>query len=452
MTHQDWTDQLRERMADYEAAAPEGLWDDIEQSLPSRQAKTIPLWLRLVGSAAMIIFVAGIGWWLWQERNPNQTLSQNERLRVGERSSGNRQKTLAKARNNARWPKGIENRRPKGKSKAMARISPYRESCAKRILCQEIPVSSTGMRTDTLSQNVATERNRFFSTLSQNEESERNPNQHILKTNRLKENFSDKTSIKKYEIVLEAEQTSPNHSGKKDISIGIMADNGLLAYTHINGVQMNSEMSKQYDYSDYLPTRASAPSDEIIWLTDYEEEQHHYRPVSLGLSVDYPITPLWSIQTGIVYTYLHSDFKNKMGQISINTEQKLHYIGIPLIVKYNILRRHQWKAYINIGTEIDFNIYAKSVVYCDRRDALSDSRHGQGTETEGIETQIKKDHAQWSMGGAIGIEYDIIPELGLYAEPGYRYYFNNGSNIQNYFKDQPHNWSIQFGLRLNLNK
>ena len=146
MTHQDWTDQLRERMADYEAAAPEGLWDDIEQSLPSRQAKTIPLWLRLVGSAAMIIFVAGIGWWLWQERNPNQTLSQNERLRVGERSSGNRQKTLAKARNNARWPKGIENRRPKGKSKAMARISPYRESCAKRILCQEIPVSSTGMR------------------------------------------------------------------------------------------------------------------------------------------------------------------------------------------------------------------------------------------------------------------------------------------------------------------
>lgn len=433
MTHQDWTDQLRERMADYEAAAPEGLWDDIEQSLPSRQAKTIPLWLRLVGSAAMIIFVAGIGWWLWQERNPNQTLSQNERLRVGERSSGNRQKTLAKARNNARWPKGIENRRPKGKSKAMARISPYRESCAKRFLCQEIPVSSTGMRTDTLSQSVATERNRFFSTLSLSKATEKNPNQHILKTNRLKENFPDKTSIKKYEIVLEAEQTNPNHSGKKDISIGIMADNGLLAYAHINGVQMNSEMSKQYDYSDYLPTRASAPSDEIIWLTDYEEEQHHYRPVSLGLSVDYPITPLWSIQTGIVYTYLHSDFKNKMGQISINTEQKLHYIGIPLIVKYNILRKHQWKAYINIGTEIDFNIYAKS-------------------ETEGIETQIKKDHAQWSMGGAIGIEYDIIPELGLYAEPGYRYYFNNGSNIQNYFKDQPHNWSIQFGLRLNLNK
>mgnify|MGYP002856945944 FL=1 len=433
MTHQDWTDQLRERMADYEAAAPEGLWDDIEQSLPSRQAKTIPLWLRLVGSAAMIIFVAGIGWWLWQERNPNQTLSQNERLRVGERSSGNRQKTLAKARNNARWPKVIENRRPKGKSKAMAMISPYRESCAKRILCQEIPVSRTGMRTDTLSQSEATERNRFFSTLSLSKATEKNPNQHILKTNRLKENISDKTPIKKYEIVLEAEQTSPNHSGKKDISIGIMADNGLLAYTHINGVQMNSEMSKQYDYSDYLPTRASAPSDEIIWLTDYEEEQHHYRPVSLGLSVDYPITPLWSIQTGIVYTYLHSDFKNKMGQISINTEQKLHYIGIPLIVKYNILRRHQWKAYINIGTEIDFNIYAKS-------------------ETEGIETQIKKDHAQWSMGGAIGIEYDIIPELGLYAEPGYRYYFNNGSNIQNYFKDQPHNWSIQFCLRLNLNK
>mgnify|MGYP003591771009 CR=1 FL=1 len=32
---QDWTDQLRDKMAGYEEPAPEGLWDEIEKSLGS---------------------------------------------------------------------------------------------------------------------------------------------------------------------------------------------------------------------------------------------------------------------------------------------------------------------------------------------------------------------------------------------------------------------------------
>jgi hypothetical protein len=42
--------------------------------------------------------------------------------------------------------------------------------------------------------------------------------------------------------------------------------------------------------------------------------------------------------------------------------------------------------------------------------------------------------------------------LGIYAEPGVRYYFDNGSRMQNYFKDRPTSWTLQVGLRLNLGK
>ena len=65
MTHQDWTDRLRDRMADYEAAAPEGLWADIEQSLSQPKARITSLWRRWVSVAAVIALLMGIGWWLW---------------------------------------------------------------------------------------------------------------------------------------------------------------------------------------------------------------------------------------------------------------------------------------------------------------------------------------------------------------------------------------------------
>lgn len=43
-------------------------------------------------------------------------------------------------------------------------------------------------------------------------------------------------------------------------------------------------------------------------------------------------------------------------------------------------------------------------------------------------------------------------QLGIYLEPGVRYYLDNGSQVQNFFKDQPFSWSLQFGIRLNMGK
>ena len=41
-------------------------------------------------------------------------------------------------------------------------------------------------------------------------------------------------------------------------------------------------------------------------------------------------------------------------------------------------------------------------------------------------------------------------QLGIYAEPGLRYYLKNNSKVNNFFKDQPFNWTLQVGIRLNL--
>ena len=54
------------------------------------------------------------------------------------------------------------------------------------------------------------------------------------------------------------------------------------------------------------------------------------------------------------------------------------------------------------------------------------------------------------MSAAAGAQYDVIPQLGVYVEPGVRYYIDNGSRIENYYKDKPVSFSLQLGLRLNI--
>ena len=70
--------------------------------------------------------------------------------------------------------------------------------------------------------------------------------------------------------------------------------------------------------------------------------------------------------------------------------------------------------------------------------------------TEGVEQKLNHDKMQWSVNASLGLQYDVLPLLALYAEPGINYHFNNGSTVKNYFKDKPVNLKLQFGVRLKL--
>ena len=61
MKQEDWTSRLRERLEEHETPAPEGLWQQIEQSLPAeRKAKVRPL-RRWLAAAAAALLVGGVG-------------------------------------------------------------------------------------------------------------------------------------------------------------------------------------------------------------------------------------------------------------------------------------------------------------------------------------------------------------------------------------------------------
>lgn len=416
MTKKDWTEQLRERLADYEADAPEGLWADIERRLtqqptsvvvPPQQKSTVtPLWRRWVSIAALVALVAGMGWWFWpKEQTANGPLAKKEQTQS----------------------------KPLAKQEPELRESPVRTGRTESSLTTEKEFAHYGKKvrinqTDNniLSQNHTTADNQAETEWAEvRPQPQRSPQQQppTPPASRSRaEVFPQRTSL----------LPSPTKN-RKGVTIGLMANNGLMAYNHTNGVMMSPEMASRYDFSDYLPPGSTRATEKPIWLIGYEERQHHDHPISFGLTVSYPLTNRWTLSTGLVYTRLNSQFVNVLSGTLITTDQRLDYLGVPLNVQYHVLKGKGWKAYASAGAQIDWNIRAKR-------------------NTEGVDVNARNDHPQWSLAGGIGVEYDIIPLVGIYAEPGLRYYLKNDSKVDNFFKDQPFNWTLQIGIRLNLGK
>ena len=116
---------------------------------------------------------------------------------------------------------------------------------------------------------------------------------------------------------------------------------------------------------------------------------------------------------------------------TVNMKHTLYYIGIPVGVSYKLLQTGRLTAYTMAGAQADFNIKASTTV------------NGQKTDAE-------KDNIQLSVNGTLGLEYDFLPQAGLYIEPGIRYNIDNGSKVKTYFKKHDLDFNLQLGIRVNF--
>ena len=190
-----------------------------------------------------------------------------------------------------------------------------------------------------------------------------------------------------------------------------------------------------------FPDPSIAGSDDVTYLmaAAYKALQkspqgkaEHHAPVSVGMQLAFGIAPRLSLSTGMVYTRTSSDFYPYAPNSDYQVHQVLHYVGIPVGLNYELWRSGGFHAYVMAGAEADYNV---------KNDTEED-----GTKKE----NTKRDRVQFSGKASLGAQYDISPSVGLYIEPGAKYYFDNGSDIENTFKDKKLNFNLQFGLRFNL--
>lgn len=461
----DWTDRLRDRMADYEMPVGDELWANIEQSLAqdevfankndhSNHGVARSIVMRRFSIAASIAALLAGGAYVYF--HPWNEVAENEVAAIfdkGPKTFIDKRKTTAPKDSqaaisdngqNAIYDNGQTAVSANGQN-AMSKDGQQTLSGGRQtrnnILAQSNSVQLVSSES-ALSLDLDTQ----SSARSVNEKSETVPSSRSSrKVNSLITSEGDvMSSAQNGRRTVLAQSSMDEEPGRKDkhhrggLKLQLYGENGFIGKTSGGNspVLMSSMPSSDPVYYDknikitsFFDERYMA----MIPTSDLYEETKHHQPISVGMQVGFHLLPKLELSTGLVYTKVSSDFISGVSDTRTVSTQDLHYIGIPLNLSYSVWEYKGLHTYVTAGGEGAVNI----------------KNH---TETDGEVKESKRDKMQWSTNASVGIQYDFIPQLGVYVEPGMKYYFDNGSQIENIFKDKKLNFNIQFGLRFNIGK
>lgn len=469
----DWTDRLRDRMADYEMPVGDELWANIEQSLAqdevfanknvhSNNGVARSIVMRRFSIAASIAALLAGGAYVyfhpWNEVAENEvaaifdkgpkTFIDKRQTAVPKDSqaaiSDNNQKSISDNGQNAIYDNGQTAVSANGQN-AMSKDGLQTLSgggqTRNNILAQSNSVGLVSSES-ALSLDLDTQ----SSARSVNEKSETVPSSRSSrKVNSLITSEGDvMSSAQNGRRTVLAQSSMDEELGRKDkrhrggLKLQLYGENGFIGRTSGGNspVLMSSMPSSDpvfYDKNTQITSFFDERYMAMIPTSDLYEETKHHQPISVGMQVGFHLLPKLKLSTGLVYTKVSSDFISGVSDTRTVSTQDLHYIGIPLNLSYSVWEYKGLHTYVTAGGEGAVNI----------------KNH---TETDGEVKESKRDKMQWSTNASVGIQYDFIPQLGVYVEPGMKYYFDNGSQIENIFKDKKLNFNIQFGLRFNVGK
>lgn len=453
----DWTDRLRDRMADYEMPVGDELWANIEQSLAqdevfanknvhSNHGVARSVVMRRFSIAASIAALLAGGAYVyfhpWNEVAENEvaaifdkgpkTFIDKRQTAVPKDSqaaiSDNSQKSISANGQNAMSKDGQQTLSGGGQTRnnILAQSNSVELVSSESALSLGLDTQSSARSVNEKSETVPSSRSsRKVSSLITSEgdvmSSAQNRRRTVLTQSSMDEELGRKDK---------------HHRG--GLKLQLYGENGFIGKTSGGNspVLMSSMPSSDPVYYDknikitsFFDERYMA----MIPTSDLYEETKHHQPISVGMQVGFHLLPKLKLSTGLVYTKVSSDFISGVSDTRTVSTQDLHYMGIPLNLSYSVWEYKGLHTYVTAGGEGAVNI----------------KNH---TETDGEVKESKRDKMQWSTNASVGIQYDFIPQLGVYVEPGMKYYFDNGSQIENIFKDKKLNFNIQFGLRFNVGK
>ena len=193
--------------------------------------------------------------------------------------------------------------------------------------------------------------------------------------------------------------------------------------------------------ADWVDRRVESVAGVIVYNQPVvTTEYSHKMPVKIGASIRYDFNKFLGIESGLTYSFLSSDLKTgEEGAVSGWSKgvQSMHYLGIPLNLSFNIFSSRYFNAYVTAG-----GLMEKCV-----RGSLKIDEYLDGKYHGSSSTSLKQKGLQWSVNGAAGIQVNILPQLGLYMEPGVSHHFSNNSKVRTIYSDKPTDFSLSFGLR-----
>lgn len=178
---------------------------------------------------------------------------------------------------------------------------------------------------------------------------------------------------------------------------------------------------------------------------EVQEEYSHKIPVKVGLTARYNITGRLGVETGLTYSVLSSSVKTGNSETGNNWSsgsQTLHYLGIPLNLSFDILNSRYVNIYVTGGGMMEKSISGN----------IKTDEYVDGKFARTLTAKISPKGLQWSVNAAAGVQANILPQLGVFVEPGVSHHFKNGSRVRSIYTDKPTDFSLGFGLRYSFGK
>ncbi len=169
-------------------------------------------------------------------------------------------------------------------------------------------------------------------------------------------------------------------------------------------------------------------------LEEYSDIDYRM-PVSFGITLRKKINKYVAIESGLIYTYLSTRFKENGFKARYEAKSGLHYLGIPVNVVGNIYTNSSWNIYLSGGFMAEKGL--SSVITIDKIVANEVTSSTEKSSIKGI---------QWSVNGAVGVSYRLFSEWSIYAEPRISYYFDTNQPLS-IRTDKPVTFGIGGGIR-----
>lgn len=418
---EDRLKDIRDKMSDYEAEVPQDLWSAIDSAVGRRQQKK--LWIRAGRYAAAAVVVAAIGLGIY-------ILQPDSSLVVHSESNPN---TRAQASANNAPAVTSDDADPGNNSAAEIRASEF-EHTPYATLAEAKPVIVEGVE-GTSSMQIKSDGESLNVHPVDSNESASEAFTHSLPpiSHEVKQ---DKTVTYNSRQRDRQQQQEAYDSGRLAASIYTTAGTGgtsMQRYTSFGlmGIDPGDANWKDDPYMGMLVTNKGHLADRRV---------RHRLPVHAGASIAYRINDRVSVETGVAYSYLSADIHEGSDSYYFAGEQSLHYVGIPVGVRVRAMSWKNFDIYVGAGFEAD-----KCVSGTLKKTYVINGQ----TRDDGHES-ISIRPLQWSVNAGAGVQYNISSMVGIYAEPGLSYYFDNGSNIETIYSEKPLNFNLNIGLRVSF--
>lgn len=405
----DLLNSIKDRLDSYEESAPEGLWSDIEASVfpkeKPRKAAFVP-WMWLSAAAAAVAAVLIVTNTLSNDPKEDRIVAQTD---ITPSSSVNPGDDPASSEELASLL-------------ADADVMPVEPAAPGRV--RSMPVKSVPENQASLEPEPEMA-------------AEAEP---------------DVVLEPESEMVVEAEPTVPveqeqdrrvatNHDGEDWSGYMSATDDGEAGFlsrismkASLAGAATQSQDVSNYDpamfyygsgdtrssgYSEE-PTRAFAPMDPLISASSVETDTRHHRPVRMSLTFHMPLGGIFGVETGASYTLLRSTVTTTSGSTVNRNIQTLKYLGIPVNLTAGLYGNDWCRLYLSGG----------------------------GMAEKCVSGEIKP--LLWSLNAAAGAQINLGRSLGIYAEPGLSYHFDDGSPVRTIYKDRPLDFMMTLGARMSF--